>query len=308
MFKRLIVPLDGSKLAEIALPYAEEIARHLGSEVILVNVRTSVEKLDKPEYREYLSRMAAVTEQNIKKSADKPVGEKVKVASAVIGEPSLLQHPAEHIVNYAVKENASLIIMATHGRTGISHWALGSTAEKVVRICKCPVMLIRAGARPVTSVHFENIMVPLDGSKEGEASLAYIENFASSIKAKIKLMNIVEMPYRFLAAPTPVGYYSGEGLIRVPYNAEELKPIKAAAAKYIESVSAKLTAAGIKNTSEVRIGSPGEEIVEAEEESHPDLLVMSSHGQSGFGRFDFGSVAEKVLHKGTAPILMVRPK
>ena len=308
MFKRLIVPLDGSKLAEIALPYAEEIARHLGSEVILVNVRTSMEKLDKPEHREYLTKMAALTEQNIKKSADKPVGEKVKVTSAVIGEPSLLQHPAEHIVNYAAKENASLIIMATHGRTGISHWALGSTAEKVARIFKCPVMLIRASARPVKSVHFENIMVPLDGSIEGEASLGYIENFASNLKTKIRVMNIVEMPYRFLAAPSPVGYYSGEGLIRVPYTDEELKPIKEAADKYIRSVSEKLTAEKIANTFEVRIGSPGDEIVEAEGESHPDLLVMSSHGQSGFGRFDFGSVAEKVLHKGTAPILMVRPK
>jgi len=93
MFKRLLVPLDGSKLAEIALPYAEEMARHFGSEVILVNVRTPAENLDKPEQRDYLTITAAKTEQNIKKSADKPQGEKVKVASAVIGSPTQFKTP-----------------------------------------------------------------------------------------------------------------------------------------------------------------------------------------------------------------------
>lgn len=308
MFKRLIVPLDGSKLAEIALPYAEEMARHLGSEVILVNVRTPVEKIDKPEQREYLSMMAGTTEQNIKKSLDKPRGEKVKVTSAVIGMPGLLKHPAEDIVEYAEKENVNLIVMATHGRTGIKRFALGNTADKVARISKHPVLLVRANAEAPRSLHLDNIMVPLDGSVQSETSLAYVEYLAANLKTNVKLLYVVEMLYHVYAAPATMGYYGGEGMVKIPYTEEELKPMKELALKYIKSVTAKLTDQGIKTTYEVRVGSAGEEIIEAEGETHPDLIVMSTHGHGGFRRFDYGSVCDKVLHAGTTPLLLIRPK
>ena len=79
MYKRMLVPLDGSELAEVALPYAEELAKKLDSEVILINVRAPDEDPDNPEHRLYLSKMAATTEQNIRKSSDTPPGQKVKV-------------------------------------------------------------------------------------------------------------------------------------------------------------------------------------------------------------------------------------
>jgi nucleotide-binding universal stress UspA family protein len=308
MFKRMVVPLDGSKLAETALPYAEELARHLGSEIMLVNVRTPVENIDKPGEREYLSRMAGTTEQNIKKSADKPAGEKVKVASAVIGTPGLLKHPAEDIVEYTEKEKAGLIVLATHGRTGFKRFALGNTADKVARLSKTPVLLVRANTTTGKKVHLDNILAPLDGSVPGEASLPYIETLAAALKTNVKLLHIVEMPYHIVISPAPMGYYNEAAMIKVPYTEEELKPFKETAQKYIKGISEKLAAKGVKNTWEVRVGSAGQEIIEAEEATHPDLVVMSTHGHSGFGRFDFGSVADKVLHGGITPLLLVRPK
>jgi len=264
-------------------------------------------KIDKPGEREYLSKMAGTTEQNIKKSLDKPHGEKIKVASAVIGMPTLLKHPAEDIVEYAEKEKVSLIVMATHGRTGIRRWALGSTAEKVVRIFKSPVLLVRANDNPPQNVHFDNILVPLDGSIESEASLAYIENLASSIKTKVKVLHVLETPYHIVVSPTPMGFYGSEGMIKIPYNNEELKPLKEIAEKYIKGISEKLTAKGIKNSYELRVGSAAQEITEAEAETKPDLVVMATHGTSGFSHFDFGSVADKVLHTGATPIMLIRP-
>jgi nucleotide-binding universal stress UspA family protein len=308
MFKRLVVPLDGSKLAEIALPYAEEMARHLGSEIILVNVRAPIEKIEKPEQREYLSVMAGTTEQNIKKSMDKPSGEKVKVASAVIGGPTLLKHPAEDIVDYAEKENVSLIIMATHGRTGIKRFALGNTADKVARISKIPVLLIRGNVDAPRKIHFENILVPLDGSAQSEVVLAYVENLASNLKIKVNLVTVVETPYHFIASPSMAGFYGGEGMVKVPYTDEELKPLKAQAEKYIKRISDKLAAEGIKTSYEVKVGSAGDEIIETEEEMLPDMVVMATHGHGGFGRFDYGSIITKVLHGGITPLLLVRPK
>ncbi len=308
MYKRLLVPLDGSELAEVALPYAEELARHLGSEIILINVRTPTENLDKPERREYLTIMAATTEQNIKKSADLPPGEKVKVASAIVGSPGLLTHPAEQILDYAEKENINLIVMATHGRTGIRRWTLGSTANNVARAFKCPILLIRAAANVPRSVHLNKILVPLDGSMPSEAVLPFIENLASKLKSKVSLLYVVEMLYHYYPYPEPFGYYASAGVVKVPYNEEEMKPWKETGEKYIKSVNDKLTAEGIKTSYEIRVGSAGEEIIKAEEEMHPDMVAMSTHGHSGFGRLDHGSVTDKVLHAGNTPLLLVRPK
>jgi nucleotide-binding universal stress UspA family protein len=308
MYKRILVPLDTSKLAEISLPYAEELARHLGSEVILIHVRTLVDGPDKPEHRAYLSKMAAATEQAMKKSPDLPRGEKVKVVSAIIGAPGLLTHPAEEIVDYAEKENISLIVMATHGRTGIRRWTLGDTANKVARAAKCPVLLIRAAADVPKSIHLEKILVPIDGSKQSEAVLPYIENLASKLKTRISLFNVVENAFHIIPVYDGAGYYGGAGIVRVPYTEEEVKPLKEAAEKYVQSVNERLMAEGIKTSYEVRIGSAGEEIIKAEVEMHPDMVVMSTHGHSGFGRWEHGSVADKVLHAGNTPLLLVRPR
>jgi nucleotide-binding universal stress UspA family protein len=307
MFKRLLVPLDGSALAEKALPYAEELARHFGSEIVLVNVRLPTEDREKPEHRAYLSKMVAETEQNIKKSPDLPPGEKVKVASAIIGSSGLLTHPAEEILDYAAREKISLIVMATHGRTGIRRWAMGSTADKVARALQCPVLLVRAGTDLPESVHFDNILVPLDGSKRGEAVLPYIENLAARAAARVVLLNIVERPNHIYPYSGSVDYYGGSGIVQVPYTDEEVKPLREVAERYVAAVNEKLAARGIKTGYEVRVGSADEEIIKAEGELHPKIVVISTRGHSGFSRWDHGSVADKVLHYGNTPLLMVRP-
>jgi nucleotide-binding universal stress UspA family protein len=256
----------------------------------------------------YISKMAAETEQDIKKSPDLPPGEKVKVESAIIGSSGLLTHPAEEIVDYAEKENISLIVMATHGRTGIRRWTLGSTANKVARSFKCPVLLIRANTDVPESVHLDKILVPLDGSKQSEAVLPYIENLASKLKNSISLLTVVEPPYHIYPYSDGMGYYGGSGIIRVPYSEEEIKPLKEVAEKYVKTVSDKLIAEGIKTSYALRTGSAGEEIIKAEGEMHPDMVAMSTHGHSGFGRWDHGSIADKVLHAGNTPLLLVRPQ
>lgn len=308
MFKRILVPLDTSKLAEIALTYAEELAIKLGSEVILVHVRTPTDAPANTDHRVYMSKITAEVEQRIKKSPALPPGEKVKVASAIIGAPNIINHPAEEILKYAENENINLIVMATHGRTGIRRWALGSTANNIARVSKHPVLLVRANTDVPRSVHMEKILVPLDGSKPGEAVIPYIEYLVSKLKSGISLLNVVEPPYHIYPYTDGLDYYGGAGIVRVPFTEEEMKPLKETAVRYIKSVSDKLTAGGISARYEVRVGSPGEEITSVESETHPDLVVMSTHGHSGFGRWDHGSVTDKVLHQGKTPLLLIRPR
>jgi nucleotide-binding universal stress UspA family protein len=230
------------------------------------------------------------------------------VESTIIGSPGLLTHAAEEIVDYAEKENVSLIIMATHGRTGIKRWALGSTADKVVRSAKCPVWLVRANVDVPRKVKLGKLLVPLDGSKQSETVLAHIESLASKLKAKVTLLHVVVPPYHVYPVAELAGYYSGGGIVKVPYSEKELKPLKAGAREYLQKVSSKLTGQGITTNYKVRVGHAGEEIIKTADEMGADVVAMSTHGESGFSRWEHGSIADKVLHAGNTPLLLVRER
>jgi nucleotide-binding universal stress UspA family protein len=306
MYKRILVPLDGSELGEMALPYAEELAEKLDSEVILLNVRTTGEDPDNPDHRVYLSRMAATAEQNMKKSGDAAPGQKLKVTSAIIGSPGIMTHAAEEIVDYADKEKVSLIAMATHGRTGIKRWALGSTADKVVRAARCPVLLVRAHVAVPGKIKLDKVLVPLDGSQLSETVLPHVESLADKLRCQVILLHVVVPPYHIYPVAEMAGYYSGSAIIRVPYTDEELKPQKEGAEEYLQKVTAKLAQMGIAASHKMRVGPAADEIIEVADELEVDLVVMSTCGESGFTRWEHGSVATKVLHAGNTPLLLIR--
>jgi len=222
--------------------------------------------------------------------------------------PGIIANPAAEILDFAEKEKVDLIIMATHGRTGISRWALGSTANKVARASVCPLLLIRAGAKKPGKAGLGKMLVTLDGSKPGEAVLPYIEALASGLKSQVSLLYVVEPLYHVYPYAEGLGYYGTAGVVRVPYTEEEMKPTREVAEKYINDVNEKLSTKGVRTNYAVRMGSPGEEIIKVEGEMRPDLVVMSTHGHSGFGRWEQGSVTYKVLHAGSTPLLLVRPK
>jgi len=138
MYEKILVPLDGSELAEIALPYAEEMAVRLGSEITLLSVSETAEAPEYHKHQVYLDGVADSTKRGAKRYLEMPEGV-IKVEQQIaVGQP------AEEIMDYAEKQGIGLIIMATHGRSGIGRWTLGSVAEKVVRAGTTPVLLVRA--------------------------------------------------------------------------------------------------------------------------------------------------------------------
>jgi nucleotide-binding universal stress UspA family protein len=299
MYERLLVPLDGSELAEVAIPYAEELAGKFGSKVILLNVRRPSEDPSNPEHGAYLNKMIAMIEDDTKKSPALSSGEKAKVESAIIGLSGLLTHPAEEILDYAEKENISLIIMATHGRTGIKRWALGSVAEKVVRASTKPILLVRANINGRNKISLRNILVPLDGSKQSESLLPNIKNLASELKSKVILLHVILQPYHI--------YAGAEGVVEVRYTREELKMKRVDAKNYLERLGRLCIGKGIIFSTQVRVGEAAEEIIKLAEKHNIDLVAMSTHGRSGFSRWEHGSIADKVLHAGNTPLLLTRP-
>jgi nucleotide-binding universal stress UspA family protein len=302
-----MITLDGSELAEKAVPYAVEFAAKLGSEVDIVNVRMPSENPDKPEYRSYINKITARIEQEIHESYVLKPGSKVKIGTNIIGGSGVFTHAGEQIVDYAAKSNIGLIILATHGRTGIRRWALGSTANKVARAAACPVLLVRAGAASPPAVNLHKILVPLDGSQESEAVLAHILWLAPKLKSRVVLLNIVEPLFHVYMSPETAGYFGGGGMIRVPYSAEEMKPAQDVAETYIKKVNDKLISDGIESSYEVRIDLPAEAIIAAEKETGAGMVIMTAYGRSGPARWEYGSVADKVIHRGTLPLLLIKP-
>ena len=295
MYEKILLPLDGSELAETALPYAEKLAGLLGSEIILANVSESPSGHGEDKNLGYLQKMVEVTKEGASAYSAKTNGLSISVRSVILSG-----QPAEKIVEYAGNENIGLIVMATHGQSGIQRWALGSVADKVVRATDRPVILIRAkSARPDVRVKglLNKMLVPLDGSKEGEAVIPFIEELASRFLVKVILIQILAKGY------DAVYQY-------IPLPEQQIESDKAHAIEYLNNIGALLKAKGIAVEERLGIGSisgnAAEQIIKFADEAQVDFLAMTTHGRSGVGRWAFGSTAEKILQAGNTPLLLVR--
>ena len=148
----------------------------------------------------------------------------------------------------------------------------------------------------------QRILMPLDGSKVGEAALPLVENLVSKLlpgtKVEITLLQVVSSLTHYII--------TGEIGVKVPYTEEEMEQIKKKAMDYLEKTGEGLKSEGATVKIEVRIGSPADEIIRVANEINANLIAMSTHGRSGISRWAFGSITDRVLRAATQPIFMVR--
>jgi len=290
MFSRILVPLDGSQLAELALPYAEELAGAFDSELTLIHVSEPAENEYRHMHQLYIEDMAVTVGRRIK-----------QVSGEATGKSLILDgEPAAEIIDYAAKNDIRIIVMATHGRSGVMLWAVGSVANKVLQRISMPMLLIRANVpapRPSGKVMFGKILVPLDGSSVGEAALPYVEELTKKLESEVILLQVV-----------PNGHWTHTvgGLDYVRFPEHQLESLKKRAREYLEEVRTRLSGTKAILSSEVRVGHTAEEIVKFARETDTRLVAMSTHGRSGIGEWIFGGVAHKILHTGSTPLLLVR--
>ena len=149
---------------------------------------------------------------------------------------------------------------------------------------------------------YERILVPLDGSKVGEAALPHVEELVSKlapeVKAEVILLQVVSSLTHYVIA--------GEASVRVPYTGKELEQIKKKARSYLNKVGESLRSKGATVKTKVATGKAAEEIIKAADETKANLIAMSTHGRSGLSRLTFGSITDKVLRTGNVPVLVVR--
>jgi len=285
MYKKILVPLDGSKLAEQTLPYARLLADACGATVTLLRVTD-------PDAR-------------LPFSASQSASDYLKYTAASLRPLSVdavekIGNPAEVIVDGAKADADCLIAMATHGLTGPRRWFLGSVASKVVQSAANPILLIRPdeNAPAAPTIALKRIVVPLDGSGLAAKVLPHVAMLASKLKLEVQLLRAYALP--------PNAYLTADGVIdQGP--ARFRKSLHAECEKYLDGKVGGLRADGIETvTATIIEGDAANEIVDLAAGSPQSLIAMSTHGRSGVGRWVLGSVAEKVVQHSRAPVLLIR--
>jgi nucleotide-binding universal stress UspA family protein len=276
MLKRILIPLDGSALAEAALPAARAVARLTGASVMVMQAVEAPETGEDGAAPGAAAYLAAV--------AGRLADDGVIVCTHVATGPAALA-----IIEAAGE--ADLTVMATHGRGGVGRWALGSVADQVMQGAPSPVLLVRAEqAQPLASGYPRHVLVPLDGSELAEHALPMAMLLADRAGAEVILTHIV----------TPLDDLLGDA-------GENLLALASERARaYLHEVSQRLVQPGVTLHTDVHVGSAVEGILTAAEARRADLIVMSTHGRGGLGRWVYGSVADHIARAASVPVLLVR--
>jgi nucleotide-binding universal stress UspA family protein len=278
MFENVIVPLDTSKLAESALPYAEELAAKMDSNITLLTVIGSEDGKDLEGYYQYITKVKEATKDFAAKYVDNGQGKEIKVEIA-----NQEGNPAEGIIEHSLKSEFPLIVMASRGQSGISRWAVGSIADKVVRsVNHKPVMLIRTNKSHADIREkrlLKKALVPLDGSFGSEAVIPYISNIIYKLEMELTLLQVV----------------SGKN------NSET------DAESYLRGVCRKIEdIINMPVKSRVATGPVAETIIDLADELTIDLVAMATHGMNRNNPLALGSVAQKVFLGGNTPLLLIK--
>lgn len=278
MIERIMLPTDGSPESDLATPIALQLAKAQNAEVLLVQVAKfptpfvdgygSEAYVSADLYDQVLQRVREDADSNLKllQSEFEAAGIRASATriDAVSAAFSLLAFESEHIPD--------LVVMASHGRTGLARFALGSIADRMVRIGTAPVLVVRAS---IDHELINSALVMLDGSGVAEEVLPMVESLALRPINRIKLFRAVADPDDRTAALT-----------------------------YLDGVRSRLRSSGLTIESQVDLGDAATLIERAAHDV--DLVILCTHGRGGLNRFRHGSVAERVMHEAQKPVLMVR--
>ncbi len=315
MFQRILVPLDGSTRAESAVPVAARLAQASGGSVILLRVAViHIEIVSEKKPAEIYSQ--EVFDQGI--ASAKRYLEGVARSDALAGTKTEIEvvtgAVAPAILSAIQSLQADLIVLCSHGYTGFKRWALGSVAHKLVPHSPVPALILHDGG-PVPAATAEQpvcAFVPLDGSLLSESALEpaaqLVAALAPPTQRALQLLRVVDIPSSYSKfRTTGDAYFDAE--MRAEAKREDEQYLAAGAKRFTEGALAHYDLAVTTNV--VIDPDVAQAIVQVAEQAEraerfvSHLVVMATHGRGGLGRWVLGSVAERVLHTTTLPLLVV---
>lgn len=284
MYERILVPLDGSKEAEEALPLVKMIAMRLNSEVDLLTVTIIGDRMERP-LRAYLEKIADSLQ-----------------SLGIRATPILVKDfAAEGILDFANKNNVDLVVLCSHGQSTPRRWALGSVARKVLYGIHIPILLVKPESQAMLQPQLQRVLVPLDGSPFSEESLPYVEQLVKGSECEIILLRVSEP----LTLPTEVQsavQRSGGACVNML-----MEQVWHDGLTYLEEVKSRFD--GKANITAIHIdqGKASESIIQVAREKQVDLIAMTTQGYSSIVSWVYGSVANQVAEDSSQPVLLIRP-
>jgi nucleotide-binding universal stress UspA family protein len=298
----ILVPLDGSELAERAVPVAAELARRAGVELRLLHVydpmaAEPIYVKGLPVIDDRLRSLGREHEQAYLDRAPQRLAPGARVSVALLDGPV-----ATAIVGYADRSGAALIVITSHARGGFERAWLGSVTDEMVRISHVPLLVVRPEPGQVTGP-FRRILVPLDGSATAESILEHAVRLARlEPEAELVLLEIVQpMAPEVLVLGAPF-------TASLPREHLASRPEAESARAYLDGVVRRLEASGMRVRARVEIGAiVAPAILEIAHQEQADVVALATHGRSGFARLRLGSVADKLVRGSHTPILLFKP-
>jgi nucleotide-binding universal stress UspA family protein len=275
---RILVPLDDSAEARVALPYAAALAAP-GTEIVLLTVVPSANAAD------------------LAPAGLESAAQRLRVGGQQVHTEVAIGDPARRIIDTAVDLGAEMIVMASHGRGALGRLIYGSVADRVGRASPIPVMVVRARQLEPGPVGITRLVVPLDGSERAESALPVATTISRRLGTPILLIRVVD-PADLM--PPAVGI--GEAIPFEIYDEAE-EELEQEARRYLDTMAQKLRELGLPVATRVLMGPPASAIEEA---THlGDALIIASHERTGVMRWLLGSVAEKLTREDESPVILV---
>ena len=296
MYRLILVPLDGSRFAEYALPLALTLSRRTGAQVHLLTVQEHLptrspegwEEAARDWHQAYLDELAG----RIRPRAGGEVSTKVR-----------LGHVVEELQAEAETRGADLVVMATHGRGAFSRAWMGAIADTFIRHTDRPVLLVRPQEEEADpsldrDPAVKKILLPLDGTEVSEGIIDHATEMGAMFGATYHLVRMV---------PLPKGFKSPYPPHLIEMNREFLTDAKDAAEGYLEEQAQRLRAHGlVVDTAVVEVGQAGHGILAEAENAGCDFIAMATHGRGAIARTILGSTADKVVRGAHVPVLLYR--
>ena len=311
MYNSILVPLDGSRNAEWALPIAINIARAAGVPINLMTVQVPVPILAAGPgvmgIDAGIGHGAVVPPDDyLRRVAERVAATGVNTITLGVLEPSALVFGTigDEIAHRADVNHAGLIVMTTHARAAVPRMFLGSVARDVVRTSKVPVLLMRPASEAApdltAKITFRHILVALDGSSFSEEVLNGAVELGQLAGAHYTLLRVIEPPRAYGTPVEPV---------LLPIDEIALGELKRDAEAYLEKVADRMRKRELQVATKVMVeSSPAEAIVRHASELAADAIAMTSHARGGFGTLVLGSVANQVVRSTIIPVLTYRPR
>lgn len=299
--KRILVPIDFSESAAQAKKQARLIAGQFEAELHVLHVTQH------PTVSEFVGGDTAESDERKRLvharewmgfPIEKPLSQTTKEGDERGSNPTirtLRQAPsvAEGILTYVTENDIDLIIMGTHGRTGLRRWVMGSTAEEIVRRATCPVLTIRNGEVRLPEEEPRRVLVPVDFSEPTRSLIGHAREMAAVNEAEVDLLHVIEEP-------------SALRLFKVDGFRALLPEVARRARDRLEKTVEDTPGPDVPLRYNILTGKPGREIVRFAEAQSSSGIIMGTHGRSGLRRLAVGGVAEHVMRSAPCPVFALK--